>query len=499
MGPGRRDIVLGQFLKDRNLTAWEHAMRHSIVNYRQVTDASPTFRCDADFFHPDSLALHTQLENLGARPLRNWQVSVKHPKEIARRYVEDNAEDGVVFLRAQNVRPLAIDLAVNTVRITRDDARILRDNALQRGDVLLTRTGANCGQCAIFQEDMEAVASSHTFIMQSGALNPFLLAVFLNTRYGQALIAKGRYGSAQPEIAPPYLLQIPVPAWHNLAPAIEEVCVRSHELLSRARACYAGAQTRLLAELGLRNWRPQHRLTFVRQCAEIRTAGRLDSDYFQPRYDEIVSAIQHCPGDRDTLGNLVTLQKGVEVGREAYQEAGIPFVRVSNVQPFEITAEKYISEHVYADLAHHQPVQGDILLTKDATPGLAHYLREPPPRMIPASGVLRLQRRDDKLDADYLTVVLNSLLTCQQARRDAGGSIIIHWRPDQVQDTTIPLLPDETQIGIQRMAATSFALHAQSRRLLESAVQAVEVAIERDERAALGELEAARATRAENP
>ena len=81
--------------------------------------------------------------------------------------------------------------------------------------------------------------------------------------------------------------------------------------------------------------------------------------------------------------NLATFKKCVEVGSGAYLDAGVPFVRVSNLNPFEITEEKYISEELYADIKEYQPKQGEILLSKDATPGIAYHLREQPEKNDP--------------------------------------------------------------------------------------------------------------------
>ena len=85
-------------------------------------------------------------------------------------------------------------------------------------------------------------------------------------------------------------------------------------------------------------------------------------------------------------------------------------------------------------------------------------MRESPPRMIPSVGILRLKSKTDKINNEYLTMVLNSVLTKEQISRDAGGSVILHWRPDQVQGTVIPLLPKEKQAHIQRKVTESFDL-----------------------------------------
>ena len=331
------------------------------------------------FFDPPIYRFQRQLEAIGSRRLIDFQVSIRHPKEIKRNYVEN----GVLFLRAQNVRPLSIDLTSNPVYISEEDAERLQDNTIHYKDILITRSGANAGQCAIYLEDRHAISSSHTFIVQSGKLNPFFFAIFLNTKHGTALIEKGKYGSAHPEVAPYFLYQIPIPNWQDLQVEIEKTYLRSKDLTELSKTRYAEAQTLLLAELGLANWQPRHKLTFDTDYANMQRAERIDADYFQPKYGNIVNAIRKYPGGWDTLENLVSLKKCVEVGSKAYLEVGIPFVRVSNLSPFEITKEKYISEELYAEIGEHQPKQGDILFTKDATPGIAYYFREQPKKNDP--------------------------------------------------------------------------------------------------------------------
>lgn len=456
-------------------------MSYSIVNYQSVIDSSHSMRLDAEFFRPDYLKIQHQLEEIGSKKLIDFQVKIRHPIEIKRNYVDD----GILFLRAQNVRPLSIDLTSNPVYISAEDAERLQENTIHHKDVLITRTGANAGQCAIYIENSSAISSSHTFIVKSGNLNPFFLAIFLNTKYGITLIDRGRYGSTQPEIAPPYLYQIPIPDWNSLPSVIEKTYLQSKELTELSKTRYTEAQTLLLTELGLANWQPEHQLTFVKNYSDTQQADRIDADYFQPKYDKIVNAIKNYSGGWDTLENLVTLKKCVEVGSKEYLETGIPFVRVSNLSPFEITQEKYISEELYEEIIEHQPKQGEILLSKDATPGIAYYLREAPEKMIPAGGILRLKSKTDRIRNEYLTLVLNSILTQEQINRDVGGSVILHWRPDQVAETVIPILPEKKQYEIQQKITESFDLRKHAKDLLEHAKRAVEIAIEQDEQTAI--------------
>ena len=153
------------------------------------------------------------------------------------------------------------------------------------------------------------------------------------------------------------------------------------------------AQTILLSELGLTHWQPKHQLTFIKNYSDTKQAGRIDAEYFQPKYEDIIKAIKNYSGGWDRLGNLCTLKKCVEVGSDEYIDEGVPFVRVSNITQFEISEEKYISKKLYAEIKKHQPTKGEILFSKDATPGIAHYLDEEPRNMIPSGGILRLKSK----------------------------------------------------------------------------------------------------------
>jgi len=46
---------------------------------------------------------------------------------------------------------------------------------------------------------------------------------------------------------------------------------------------------------------------------------------------------------------------------------------------------------------------------------------------------LRLRLKNSDINNEYLALVLNSIIVQLQIERDVGGSIINHWRPDQLE------------------------------------------------------------------
>jgi restriction endonuclease S subunit len=376
--------------------------------------------------------------------------------------------------------------------------------ALKKGDVLICRTNGNpklVGKSAIVAEDSQYAFASYLFRVRpkKDLLLPTTLVTYLNSRFGRAEVEKHLMVSNQANFSPARFREIQIPRFdQELQFNIETVIWQSFDNISKSKQIYTEAESLILSELGLFDWQPSRQLSYVKSFSDSWQSGRMDAEYFQPRYDEIVAAIQDCSDGWDSLGNLATINKCVEVGSEEYLDEGVPFVRVSNLSPFEITEEKYISESLYTEIRQHQPEQGEILLSKDATPGIAHYLRDRPQRMVPSGGILRLKSKTDRVDNEYLTLVLNSLLTQEQVNRGVGGSVILHWRPGQVKETLIPILSEETQSQIREKVAESFSLRQQSKELLERAKQAVEMAIEQDEETAIDWLESENSRRGDH-
>ena len=77
-----------------------------------------------------------------------------------------------------------------------------------------------------------------------------------------------------------------------------------------------------------------------------------------------------------------------------------------------------------------------------------------------------------------------------QAERDAGGSIILHWRKEEIEKVVVPIIDFKKQQQIASFVEESFHLKAESEILLEVAKKAVEMAIEEGEGEAMEYLKA---------
>ena len=111
----------------------------------------------------------------------------------------------------------------------------------------------------------------------------------------------------------------------------------------KSKQIYIEAQTILLTELGLADWQPKQQLTFVKNFSDTKSVERIDADYFQPKYDEIVNAIKSYSGSWEMLGNLCSTKRGSLIKDSFYDEQeGKPYIRGGDFSGGLLTDDKLV-------------------------------------------------------------------------------------------------------------------------------------------------------------
>lgn len=233
----------------------------------------------------------------------------------------------------------------------------------------------------------------------------------------------------------------------------------------------------LLHELGVITETNDHQrvaVTEKRLSQSFRVSGRLDAEYYQPKYDYLDDQLSAIPTKR--LGEVVAIRKSIEPGSEAYRDKGVPFVRVSDLSKFGLDSPSIRLDREAFSTAP-RPKKDTILLSKDGSVGIAYKVDEEAD-IITSGAILHLSVKDKDVLSDYLTLLLNSPIVKMQAERDAGGSIIQHWKPSEIAEVVIPILPSHVQRKLSDCVSKSFALRRESKALLDEAKLMVERAIE---------------------
>ncbi|MGC6517661.1 MAG: hypothetical protein ACON49_06500 [Candidatus Puniceispirillaceae bacterium] len=454
-------------------------MQYSIQRLKKVVNSSPILRIDPDFFHPTYLAVENKLSDISTSSMFQKGVKVIHPNEIKRNFVSEN---GVQFVRAQNVRPFFFNTNANPVFISKPDSKRLSKNVITHGDILLTRTGANFGQCCLYIEEVESTASSHTFIIKSGTIEPAFLVVLLNTTYGRQILDKNMYGAAQQELAPYAIYNFPAPDFtKDFEWKIASLFVDANELLNQSKKYPQQAETLLLTELGLENWQPKKQLSFVANYAEVEDANRFDADYFQPHYKELLERISEQQVKLHHFGEKVQLRNK---NYRPIAEKEYRYIELSNIGANgEITGFSKELGKKLPSRARRIVRKGDVIISSiEGSIDSVALISDKEDGALCSTGFHIAH--SEIYNPETLLVLMKSIIGQLQLERGCNGTILTSISKGELNRLKLPEINEATQEQLKQLVQQMYDDRDATKRLLETAKRAVEIAIEEDEVAA---------------
>ena len=386
---------------------------------------------------------------------------------------------------------------------------------VSKNDVVISSLEGSLDSCALVEEDYDgALCSTGFYVLKSSVLNSETLLVLFKSPLVKELMRKGCSGTILTAIGRQELERIPIPLIRQeiqdeIAQHVQSsISLRkeSQQLLEYAKLTVEGAiqngggkiasdyyvlQEKSAMELHIAIYVLLHEVGIISNDAKVKVSnvvcsckklsdsflasGRLDAEYYQPKYDLLFEKLKGFP--TATIKEIATIQKSIEPGSDAYQEEGFPFIRVANLSKFGLSnSDVKLDTTQFADTI--RPQKDTILLSKDGSVGIAYKMEETQ-NVITSSAILHLQLTTPNVLPDYLTLVLNSIVVKLQAERDAGGSIIQHWKPSEIEHVIIPILPMNEQQMITNKIKQSFKMREDAQDLLLQAKCIIETAIEK--------------------
>ncbi len=388
---------------------------------------------------------------------------------------------------------------------------------VSKNDVVISSLEGSLDSCALVEEDYDgALCSTGFYVLKSSVLNSETLLVLFKSPLVKELMRKGCSGTILTAIGRQELERIPIPLirqeiQEEIAQHVQSsmsLRKESQQLLEHAKLTVEGAiqngegkiaseyyvlQEKSAMELHIAIYVLLHEVGIISNDAKVKVSnvvcsckklsdsflasGRLDAEYYQPNYDLLFEKLKGFP--TATIKEIATIQKSIEPGSDAYQEEGIPFIRVANLSKFGLSnSDVKLDTTQFADTI--RPQKDTILLSKDGSVGIAYKMEETQD-VITSSAILHLQLTTPNVLPDYLTLVLNSIVVKLQAERDAGGSIIQHWKPSEIEHVIIPILPMNEQQMIANKIKQSFKMREDAQDLLLQAKCIIETTIENKE------------------
>ena len=439
-----------------------------------------TLRIDAEFYKKGNLQVDTLLSTWKKMDFTDcFRISDGNHMSISERF----CDTGIPYYRGQDICHLFIEQATpyKIDKHTFNKPQMFRSH-LRKGDVLISIVGT-IGNSSLVTTDEDATCSCKLAIMRAKgtAILSETMLVYIKTKYGQVQIQKFKRGAVQTGLLLEDFDQLYIPAFSmGFQSKIRDLVQITKTYQESADEQYRNAETVLLSAL---NYHPIVQTQGYSEksfSSSFGITGRLDAEYYQPKYDELFQLLSAFPTKQ--LKNVVNITKSIEPGSEYYSNKGIPFIRVSDVSKDGITEPSIrIPKTTVPTIENLYPKKDTILFSKDGSVGIAYKLVDDI-EAVTSSALLHLTVKDiTAVLPDYLTLLLNSDIVQLQAEHDTSGAIIQHWKPSDIEQVVVPILPLKTQRQIAEKIEESFSLRRQSKQLLENAKYAVEMAIEQGE------------------
>jgi restriction endonuclease S subunit len=407
-------------------------------------------RWDSEYFLPEYLELEDSLKGLPTVPLGELAKVIGSAFYPAASDIY--SESGLPFLRCLDVINYPVITADQPVKRIPEGFVRANDSirTIMPVGIVITKVGTPCFS-GIVSDSLGECALSRTVLglkdIKQDKVDPFYLTAYLMSPVGFLQLYREREQQIQ--------FQLTLDRVRNLRVFLPDKTEQRRigllledygSMVRSSSAAFSKQQKFLRDSLGLNAFDALDSVTYETRLAEVNRERRFDAEYFQPKFirlEEMLEKVGAKP-----LASLVAISKGVEVGSSKYVDEGILFIRVSNLTKFGVEtgdADKYLSAESFSQLRDRfQPREGEVLLSKDGSPGIGTFVSEDVEGII-SGGILKLKPNRNAPKPYYLSLIINSEVCQMQIEREASGAIISHWRPELVKKLLVPLLEQKDQ------------------------------------------------------
>jgi len=371
--------------------------------------------------------------------------------------------------------------------ITQDIFENLR---LLKNDVLICRTNGNpkyVGKSAIVMKDTQFAYASYLFKIRpkKEKINSSTLTIFLNSKYGRQEIEKYSMVSNQANFSPAKFKEIKIPIFSNTFQLEIETFVKtSYQKLEDSKNLYKEAESLLLKELDLVDFTPKNENIAIKSFKDsFMQTGRLDSEYYQTKYDEIEKIISEQRSFTYIKNEFNHIKTSFDKSKNGYN-----YIEIGNVNVSDGTnVFNYVETQVLPANAKINVKNGDLLVSTVRPYRGAVTIIDTSENDLIVSGAFTVLRKKEnsKINTQVLQVLLRTNIYKELLLKYNVGTSYPVIKDDDVLNLVIPIIDISIQNRIEEKIKKSFLLKEESKRLLDLAKKAVEIAIEKDENEAV--------------
>ena len=356
------------------------------------------------------------------------------------------------------------------------------DLKLHKGDVLICRTNGNpdfVGRAAVIMEDFDYAFASYLFrVNVSDEITPEYFVAYLQSKYGRIEIDKNSMKGNQTNFSPAKLKDIKIPCFSNdFCLEITDKFNRAYDFQQCSKTDYKSAEKMLEESLGI-NQSSNDSVSIKTLSESFNISGRLDAEYYQPKYEQIENQI----ASNNTVYNSCKIyDKNFNPNDDIIYQ----YIELANVDLMGgIATPSSIIGKELPSRARRLVKTGQIIISSiEGSLQSCALITEQFNNAICSTGFFVLD--SEKYNPETLLVLFKSEPIQELLKKRCSGTILTAISKDELEKMPLPELDKGIQDQIADKVQESFRLRKKSKKLLDIAVKAVEMAIETDEETAI--------------
>ena len=352
--------------------------------------------------------------------------------------------------------------------------------ALKDRDVLFNRTNSFewVGRTGIYYQNDNIQRTFASYLVRlnpKDSILPEYLCAYLNCKYGEWDVKRrARQSINQTNVNPEEVKEIEIPILDiDLQQKIRNCFTQANSLRILSQKAYSDAELILHNELGTNAIAVANVNVSQKRFSDFVDNGRLDAEYYQPKYDEIIRTISQYPYGHDKIGNLYILRDKnfLPDNNTRYKYIELSDIGVNG----EISGSTYEYGSNLPSRARRVVHTGDIIISS-----IEGSLQN---GALCSTGFYVLSPRS--INSETSLVLFKSSAIQALLKRACTGTILTAMNKDEFTAINLPVINKDIQNKIADVIRQSTILHSKSKHLLKITKTAVEIAIEQGEAAAI--------------
>ncbi len=392
----------------------------------------------------------------------------------------------IAFVRIENIRGGFHISRDSLVYISNGDNTRLANSQLYTDDLILSKVGSvglfarvdsELGTCNISENNIGLKLSAYS------TQEKHVMLAYLNSHYGQILLQRRKSGNVQPKLNVSDMCIIPIPRFNDdFSERVSSLIVESDNAIRESSRIYTETQNILNDAIHFTSSSLSQKNVTSKSFSEVFSTGRLDAEYFMPKYDYILDKLKGAYIFEDVCnihGDNFTPQNGKRYSYIELADIGtygnITGTITADGAELPTRARRIIHAGQVIVSSIEGSLQSCALITEEYDNALC------------STGFYVID--SDVYNSETLLMLFKSSVIQDLMKRGCSGTILSSISENELQKINLPIIDRETQNIIAGHVQQSFTLRRKSEHLINAAVHSVELAIESSEQSAITYLE----------